>query len=109
MNKIRKYRTDNGMKQTELCKLLGISQGALSSWETGRYEPDFKAAKKISEIFGVTIDELMGNDSTKKEPAADTNVDDKLTSDIIDMFQQLTESEKQLVLASVKGILSDRK
>lgn len=60
MNNIRKYRLAAGMKQVELCKIVGITQGALSGWENGKYEPDLKSLNKMAELFDTTIDQLMG-------------------------------------------------
>ena len=63
MNNIRKYRLAANMKQIELCKTIGISQGALSGWETGRYEPDLKSIEKMALLFNVSIDDLLGHKS----------------------------------------------
>lgn len=60
VNNIKKYRLAAGMKQVELCKIVGITQGALSGWENGKYEPDIKSLNKMAELFNTTIDELMG-------------------------------------------------
>lgn len=60
MNNIKKYRIKKGMKQIELCKILGITQGALSGWENGKYEPDIKSLNKLAEIFETSIDDIMG-------------------------------------------------
>ena len=60
MNNIKKYRLAAGMKQVELCKIVGITQGALSGWENGKYEPDLKSLNKMAELFNTTIEELMG-------------------------------------------------
>lgn len=62
MNNIRKYRKKIGIKQTELCKMIGVSQGALSGWETGRYEPDIKSLDTMAKLFGVSVDELLGRE-----------------------------------------------
>lgn len=64
MNNIRKYRKLRGMKQIELCKIVGISQGALSGWENGRFEPDINSLNKLADFFGITVDALMGRPST---------------------------------------------
>ncbi len=60
MNNIRKYRLQHGMKQVELCKSLGITQGALSGWENGHYEPDISSLHKLAEIFSTTVDDILG-------------------------------------------------
>lgn len=60
MNNIKKYRLAAGMKQVELCKIVGITQGALSGWENGKYEPDLNSLKKMADLFHTSIDQLMG-------------------------------------------------
>ena len=41
MNRIKQLRTEKGMRQTELAKILKIGQATMSNWETGRSEPDY--------------------------------------------------------------------
>ena len=59
MNRIKQLRNQKGLKQTDLCKQLGVTQGALSGWENENYGPDIKALKKMSEIFGVSVDYIL--------------------------------------------------
>jgi len=59
MNRIKELRTGRGMKQTDLARQLGVTQGALSGWENENYEPDIKALKKMAEIFGVSVDYIL--------------------------------------------------
>lgn len=61
MNRIRETRKQAGIKQADLCARLGISQGALSGWETGRYEPGLAGWLSLSEALGVSVDFLMGS------------------------------------------------
>lgn len=62
MNRLKDLRKSKGWNQTELAAKLGISQGALSGWETERYQIDNDSLQKLSAMFGVTIDYLLGND-----------------------------------------------
>jgi len=53
----------NGIKnQTELAQKLGVSQSAISSWSSGRNEPDLNCMKKML-LMGMTIAELFGEDA----------------------------------------------
>ena len=61
MNNLKRIRTDAGMLQEELAARLNVTQGAISGWETGKYEVDHSNLRKIAEIFNVTIDEIIGN------------------------------------------------
>ena len=77
MNRIREARKKAGIKQTDLCSQLGISQGALSGYENGRFEPDCTIWVRLSQIFGVSVDYLMGNDYVQPAsvlPAADAEL-----------------------------------
>lgn len=58
---ISKLRSDKGLNQRELAKLLGVSNGAIGMWETGKRQPDLDTIKKLSAFFGVTTDYLLGN------------------------------------------------
>lgn len=64
--KIRELRTKNGMTQSDLAEKLFVTTQAVSRWEKGDVEPSLTTVKSISEIFGVSIDEIMGKE--KPEP-----------------------------------------
>lgn len=59
MNRIKDLREDLDLKQTELAEKIGITQKALSNYETGRSEPSFDIIFKLSEFFDVSIDYLL--------------------------------------------------
>lgn len=61
INRIKEFRISLGLKQSELANLIGIRQNTLSTWETGRYEPDLDALAKMSELFGRSIDDIIGH------------------------------------------------
>lgn len=58
-NLIAKLREDRGMSQSELGSLLGVTNKAVSRWENGRGYPDTSLLLKLSEILGITVDELL--------------------------------------------------
>lgn len=60
MTKIKDLRRQAGIKQTDLCARLGVSQGTLSGWENGKYAPPIESLKRMSEIFGVSVDYILG-------------------------------------------------
>ncbi len=61
---LRKLRKDKKLTQTQLANALGLSISAISMYERGDREPDFKTLEKISDYFGVSLDYLHG----KKNP-----------------------------------------
>ena len=57
---IREYRKRAGMTQAELAKRLDVDQSAVSLWESGKTRPLRKLHKRLAEILGCTVEELLG-------------------------------------------------
>ena len=55
-------RKNAGMTQMELADRMGISFQAVSNWERGVSCPDIAKLSELSELLGVTIDSLLGNE-----------------------------------------------
>ena len=68
MNAIKKYREAAGLKQTELAEKIGISTVTLSRYENDGREPRATDLLKMSELFGCTVDELLGKNPTQPLP-----------------------------------------
>ncbi len=68
MNKIHigecilRYRKARGMTQSEFGKQFGVSAFAVSKWERELCYPDIFLLPDISNVIGVSIDEMMGNE-----------------------------------------------
>ncbi len=65
MNKLLKeLRTQRGLTQKDVAKLLHISRPTYTRYETGERKPDYETLKKLSEIFNVSTDYLIGVNHT---------------------------------------------
>jgi transcriptional regulator with XRE-family HTH domain len=58
---ISALRKERNLTQMELADRLNISFQAVSNWERGQTMPDIAKLGELADIFGVTIDELLGN------------------------------------------------
>ena len=58
-NLIATLRSENGLSQNELGAMLGVTNKAVSRWETGRGYPDTALLLKLAEILEITVDELL--------------------------------------------------
>ena len=59
MTKIKIARLAIGLHQGDLAKAMGTTQGAVSQWEKGLTKPTAGKLKRLAEILGVTVDELL--------------------------------------------------
>ena len=66
----------NHMSQDELADQIGVSRQTLSKYETGESLPDIERCKRLADVFGVTVDELLGGDADElaREAANDRRV-----------------------------------
>jgi transcriptional regulator with XRE-family HTH domain len=63
--RIKKFRESRGLSQEALAKLLGVSRPTMSLIETGDRKVSAEEVKKLSEIFGVSVEAMFDE---KKEP-----------------------------------------
>lgn len=64
---LRLYRKLHGFTQTQLAECLGYSDKSVSKWERGEAVPDIGILFTLSEIYGVTVSELIGQTPKSKE------------------------------------------
>lgn len=57
---IKSLRLENKMTQTELASLLFTSQDTISLWERNKSLPDVKSVIKMTQIFNVSADYILG-------------------------------------------------
>ncbi len=57
---IRELRKENNMSQSELATKLYLSQDTISLWELNKSLPDIPSLVKLSKIFKVSTDYLLG-------------------------------------------------
>ncbi len=70
-NTIKELREKKGLTQSELAKKLGITDKAVSKWETGKGLPDITLLEPISRVFGVSVAELISGETvTNKNVSA---------------------------------------
>ena len=68
-NTIAQYRKSLNITQEALAQQLGITNQAVSKWESYQCCPDVMLLPKLADIFGITLDELFGRAVPVKEEA----------------------------------------
>ena len=59
-----RLRKQKGYSQEELAYQLGVSRQSVSKWESGSSIPELDRLVEISELYGVTLDELVKGESS---------------------------------------------
>ena len=60
-NRIYELRTQKGLSQKELGAILGVSNKAVSKWETGTAIPKTETLIKLAEVFEISTEELLNS------------------------------------------------
>ena len=63
---IENLRNSKKMKQEDFAKAIGVSRPTVSNWEQGKNPPTTDQLIRLSEIFHISIDELLGLRKSKK-------------------------------------------
>ena len=61
--RIRELRLAAGFCQVELAEKLGVSKQSVSNWENDNIQPSIEMLVKISRIFNVSTDFILGEDN----------------------------------------------
>jgi len=64
---IAQHRKQLGMTQEGLAGKLGVTNQAVSKWETDQSCPDIQLLPKLADLFGVTIDALFGRETEPEQ------------------------------------------
>lgn len=67
MNKLKKLRKSKNKTLTQMSQEIGIGRGTINNYEVGRTEPSIANLEKLSDYFGVSIDDLLGIKDEKTE------------------------------------------
>lgn len=61
-DKIKEQRLKKEWTQEQLAEILNVSRSTVSSWEVGRNYPDLTTIVAISDLFGISLDQLLRED-----------------------------------------------
>ena len=80
---LRKAREEKGMTQQTLAEKLFVTRPTVSRWECGERFPDLLTTKKIAEILGVSLDNLLSGKDISVEVKRNPVVENKTAYNII--------------------------
>lgn len=103
--RIKELRQAQGITQRELGEKIGCTQTAVGKYERKELEPNINLLFKLSDIFGVSIDYLVGREDefgnvTVAGAGAELTPEEQT---LLSCYRVITEAEKRAVLDTAKA------
>lgn len=70
--RLKNARTEHGLTQEQVAEELGVSRQSISNWENNRAYPDIVSVIKLSDLYSVSLDELLKEDKKMIRHLAET-------------------------------------
>ena len=98
---ISDLRKEKGLTQAQLSEKLGITDRAVSKWETGRSMPDASIMLELCEILGISVNELLSGEVLEMN-----SYNEKVEKNLLEIVKQKEEADKRLLkMEIVIGLL----
>lgn len=68
---LKRFRKQKKLTQEELATRIGVIRATYWAYEKGTIMPPYEKIELIADVFGITIDELMGRDTDKSDISDD--------------------------------------
>lgn len=89
------YRKQNGMTQEDVANALGIPKKTYQNYEYEVREPDSDILCALADLYGISIDDLVGRDCY----VASSINNDQAERELIERYRSLTEEGKRVISA----------
>ncbi len=89
---IASCRKEQGMTQASLAEKLGISDRAVSKWETGKSMPDSGIMLELCSLLKINVNELLSGERIMAE-----SYDRQAEENLLEMKKQVEEKDRQML------------
>lgn len=111
--RLRALRKQSGLTQQAVADRLSIHRTAYTKYETSGVTPDQQGLMILAEMFGVSVDYLIGRDTSSVSAVAESGeASVKLTlqeQQMLNMFRQMSYPEQQALVQQVQKNFRQRK
>lgn len=105
-NRIKECRKAAGMSQKYVSMTLGLAGPSISNWESGKTKPTNENLVRLASLFGVTVDYLLGIDSTKPQEKAPTPDDARAEAKML--LEGMDDEQYQAALQYLKFLQTQK-
>lgn len=107
--RLQEFRKERNLTQNDIAEQLDVSAQAVSKWENDITQPDLYTLIQLSDIFNVTVDELVGKKKTAPQYVEPVNRKD-INQMILRIIVDSTDGDKvrvNLPMAAVKVLVNN--
>ena len=105
-NKLYELRKQKGFSQEELANRLNVSRQTISNWEVGESTPDMEKLIAISDLFEISLDELVKGEKPETIDTTEQIMRSELYSDIKEHVLTYDNKKKTKNILKVAGIIA---
>ena len=98
--RLRELRTMKGVSQDTVAESCEISRVGLARYETGQRVPVVKIASRLAEYYGVSVEYLLGKDSSEPQEKAHTPDDARAEAKML--LEGMDDEQYQAALQYLK-------
>ena len=96
-----------GVSASRMCLDLGLSKSTMSDLKNGRIKGvSIPTAQKIAGYFGITVDELHGEDAIKEQSTANDGLSEKRKA-LMQFAMEVPEDKADMILQVMRTILKN--
>lgn len=99
--KIKFLRQQKGLSQTDIAKIIGVSQKCISDYEMNKTEPDASTLIKIADYFHTTVDAILEHEVPYLLDKSTLTPEQR---EIVEIVPQMNYEECKLLLAYLEGV-----
>ena len=100
---IKQCRKNRGLTQAQTAAALGIPTRTYQNYELESRNPDLDVLCAMADLFGVTLDELMGRAPMPQEQWTETL--DRSEKMLIDRYRSMSEQGRGLLLSIAESVM----
>ena len=93
---LKHLRSESGLTQEQLGERIGVTNKTISRWETGNYLPPAECLILLSEIYGVSINEILAGERVAKEVFVEI-AEKNITSTLKELEKDYQKFEKRMI------------
>lgn len=94
---LKELRKENNMTQEQLGERIGVTNKTVSRWETGNYMPPVESLVLLSDIYGISINEILAGKRLEMDELREV-ADDNVTKVLGELEGDCKKFEKRMII-----------